>query len=280
MVSGILKESYELLRAYYGENPPEIKSLVRGHGFIGAQLTDMSAGMALVERDWPHEFPVFLEKDDHDLPDVYALAKKGFEGQGMEVCYGIAILNALTTGMLKNSDKYEILEDAEVVELWKNRFKPDDVIGMVGNMAPLIEILKPLCSKVVLLDKHAFDSERLAVPSGVEVIPSADGLIEVDVLIATGSSLIYHSTEELIDKTPNARLKAVIGPSATLPAEPFWNRDVQFVGGSMIDERFVQTLVMEDMRMSEREFFEKQKTTILPFGKDTGIRKIGLMKPE
>ena len=46
---------------------------------------------------------------------MYALAKLAYEGQGMEVCYGLAVMSALTTSMLKNSNKYEIIEDAEQV---------------------------------------------------------------------------------------------------------------------------------------------------------------------
>ncbi len=278
MVSEILQESYEILTSFYGDNPPKLKSIVRGYGFIGAQLTNMSAGIAFVDRDWTHEFPIFFKKTDKDLPDVYALAKRGYEGQGMEVCYGIAVMNALTTGMLKNSDKYEIVEDAEVIELWKDHFKPEDVVGVVGNMYSLFAKLNPLCSRMILLDMHAREPGKYPVPNGVELVDSADDLAEVDVLIATGSSLIYHSTEELIEKTPRARLKALIGPSVTLPPEPFWNRGVQFVGGSIVDGRFIQALVAENMMDDWATFKKKRKHLALAFGKDTGIRKIGLMK--
>jgi len=275
MVSEILRDSYEILTSFYGDNPPKLKSIVRGYGFIGVQLTDMNSGIAFAERDWPHEFPIFLEKADKDLPDVYALAKKAYDGQGMEICYGLAVMSALTTGMLKNSDKYEIIEDAEIIDLWKDHFQPEDVVAMVGAM-PLFSRLKPHCSRIILLDMHA---ERYPVPEEVELVDSADELAEADVLIATGSSLVYHSTEEFIDKTPKARLKAVIGPSVTLPPEPFWDRGVQFVGGAMVeDERFIQALVAENMMDDWETFQLKRKKLKVGFGKDTGFRKIGFLK--
>ncbi len=271
MVSEILKECYEILTQYYGDNPPEVKSIVRGFSFIGVQLTDMSAGIAYGERDWAHEFPIFLKKTDEDLPDVYALAKKAYDGQGMEICYGLAVMSALTTGMLK-SNKYEIIEDAEVIELWKDYFQPEDVVAMVGAM-PLFSRLKPYCSRIILLDKH---SDRYSVPDDVELINSAENLADADVLIVTGSSLVYHSTEELIEKAPNARLKAIIGPSVTLPPEPFWDRGVQFVGGSIVDERFIQALVIENMMDDWEIFMKKRKCLKVSFGK--GIQKIGFLK--
>lgn len=275
MVSEILRDAYEILTDFYGDNPPKLKSIVRGYGFIGVQLTDMNSGIAFAERDWPHVFPIFLKKTDKDLPNVYAVAKRAYEGHGMEICYGLAVMSALTTGMLKNSDKYEIIEDAEIIDLWKDYFQPDDVIAMVGAM-PLFSRLKPLCSRIILLDKHA---DRYAVPEDIELVDSAERLSEADVLIATGSSLVYHSTEELIEKTPKARLKAVIGPSVTLPPEPFWDRGVQFVGGAIVDdERFIQALVAENMMDDWETFLKKRNKLKVGFGKDTGFRKIGFLK--
>jgi uncharacterized protein (DUF4213/DUF364 family) len=271
MVSEILQESYDILTNYYGDNPPKLKSIVRGFSFIGVQLTDMSAGIAYGERDWEHEFPIFLKKTEEELPDVYALAKKACDGHGMEICYGLAVMSALTTGMLK-SNKYEIIEDAEVIDLWKNYFQPEDIVAMVGAM-PLFSHLKPYCSRIILLDKHA---DRYSVPEDVELADSTDDLAEADVLIVTGSSLVYHSTEELIEKTPKARLKAIIGPSVTLPPEPFWDRGVQFVGGSIVDERFIQALVIENMMDDWATFMKKRKCLKVGFGK--GIQKIGFLK--
>jgi len=122
-------------------------------------------------------------------------------------------------------------------------------------------------------------ADRYPVPEDVELVDSVEGLTEADILIATGSSLIYHSTEELIEKTPKARLKAVIGPSVTLPPEPFWKRGVQFVGGAMIeDERFIQALVAENMMDNWETFLKKRKKLKVGFGKDTGFRKIGFLK--
>ncbi|MFX1521586.1 MAG: Rossmann-like domain-containing protein [Promethearchaeota archaeon] len=276
MVSEILRDSYEILTNFYGDNPPGIKSLIRGFSFIGVQLTDMNSGIAFAERDWPHEMPLFLEKTDKDLPNVYALAKKAYEGQGMEICYGLAVMSALTTGMLKKSDKYELIEDAEIIELWKDHFQPEDVVAMVGAM-PLFSRLKPYCSRIILLDMHA---DRYSVPEDVELADSAEDLAEADVLIATGSSLVYHSTEELLEKTPKARLKAVVGPSVTLPPEPFWDRGVQFVGGAMVeDERFIQALVAENVMDDWETFLKKRKKLKVGFGKGTGFRKIGFLKP-
>ncbi len=192
----------------------------------------------------------------------------------MEVCYGLAVMSALTTSMLKNSDKYEIIENAEIIDIWKDKFLPEeDVVAMVGAM-PLFSRLKPFCSRILLLDMHA---DRYPVPEDVELVDSAEDLSEADVLIATGSSLIYHSTEELIEKTPKARLKAVIGPSVTLPPEPFWKRGVQFVGGAMInDERFIQALIAENMMDDWETFMKKRKCLKVGFGK--GIQKIGFLK--
>jgi uncharacterized protein (DUF4213/DUF364 family) len=235
----------------------------------------MTSGIASAERDWPHEFPIFFNKNEKDLPSVYALAKLAYEGKGMEVCYGLAVMSALTTSMLKNSDKYEIIENAEIIDIWKDKFLPEeDIVAMVGAM-PLFSRLRPFCSRILLLDMHA---DRYPVPEYVELVDSADDLREADILIATGSSLIYHSTEKLIEKTPKARLKAVIGPSVSLPPEPFWKRGVQFVGGAMInDEKFIQALVAENMMDSWETFMEKRKCLKVSFGK--GIQKIGFLKP-
>ncbi len=278
MVSEILKEAYEILKEYHGSNPPEIKSIVRGQKFVGVQLSNMSIGLSLIEHEWKYDFPLFLKRSEESLPQTYELAKTAFEGTEISVCYGIACLNALTMDLYFNSGKYNLLMDMDVTDLWKDKIKPDDIIGMVGYMYPLADFFLPLCSEIILLDKHAMDEGKDPLPKKMTYIESSTGLKDVDILIATGSSLIYHSTEELIESTPNARLKAIIGPSVCLPPEPFWKRGVTYIGGSYVEVSYYQMLVKEDLRANWRAVAKTKADRAIKFGKKEGIRKLGLLK--
>lgn len=87
---------------------------------MGVQLSYMKMGLSLIEHDWKHIYPLFIEISKYNLPPVYELARLACEGEGTLICYGLAALNALTIDLYFNSGKYQILEDMDVIELWKD----------------------------------------------------------------------------------------------------------------------------------------------------------------
>ena len=279
MVSEILNESFEIIKEYFRENPPEIKSLIRGNKFVAVQLADMSIGLSFIEREWPKNFPLIFQGNSiEENHEAYILSKLACVGSNMEISYGIAALNALTSSIFLHSDKYEYLENVELLEFWKDHFKPETKVGMVGNMYPLVNVLIERGCKVMILDKHALDKNKNPLPKEVKLITTPTDLNEVEILIITGSSLVYHSTEELINNSKSAYLKAIIGPTVTLPPEPFWKRGVQYIGGAIVDTKILQIMLTEEVYDTNSSLVQKSKKLALKFDKDAGLKKIGLMK--
>ncbi len=279
MVSEILNESFDIIKEYFGENPPEIKSIIRGNKFVAVQLSDMSIGLSFIEREWPQIFPLTCQdnriKENHE---AYILSKLAYIGGNMEISYGIATLNALSSSMFLHSNRYEYLENVELLEFWKEKLSYGTKVGMVGNMYPLVDVLLERGCEVIILDKHALDPNKKPLPKEVKLISNSTNLKEVEILIITGSSLVYHSTEKLIKNSKNASLKAIIGPTVTLPPEPFWKRGVQYIGGAIVDTKFLQMMLTEEVRNINSPSVQKSKKITLQFGKNSGLKKIGLVK--
>ena len=279
MVSEILNESFKIIKQYFGKEPPKIKSIIRGNKFVAVQLVDMSIGLSFIEREWPHNFPLtFRDNRVEENHETYILAKLACVGLNMEISYGIAILNALTSSIFLHSDRYEYLENVELLEFWKENLYPGKKVGMVGNMYPLVDVLLERGCEVTILDKHALDSNKKPLPKEVQLISNSSNLEEVEILIMTGSSLVYHSTEELIKNSRNASLRAIIGPTVTLPPEPFWKRGVQYIGGAIVDTKFLKIMLTEEVNNFNNLLDQKRKKIALKFGKDSGLKKIGLIK--
>ncbi len=278
MVSEILNECFVIIKEYFGNDPPKIKSIIMGSKFVAVQLSDMSIGLSFIENEWPFHFPLlYKKKKNKESNQVYMLAKMAYVGNEMEISYGIATLNALTSSIFINSDRYNYIENIELLELWTKYLNPGTKVGMVGNMYPLVNILIEKGCDIMILDKHAMDYNKNCLPKEVKLVYNPTNLNDVEILIITGSSLIYHSTEDLINNSQNAFLKAIIGPTVTLPPEPFWKRGINFIGGAIVTIKFLQTMLTEGACENNSPNAQKTKKIALNFGKDTGLKKIGLI---
>lgn len=146
-----------------------------------------------------------------------------------EAVLGVATINALSHYLIERKRvSYEIWEDSNVLEAVKLQKK--DVAVMVGFIKPLMKDIEKKVSKLFILDR---DSSRW----GPNCLPdsAADVLLpKANVVIITGSAIINHTIDHLLNLSRKARQIAIAGPTASMLPDPFFKRGVTAMGGIKI----------------------------------------------
>lgn len=157
-----------------------------------------------------------------------------YRPQDLRRALAIATLNALTETLwlrdgppagveLREGDAFEALSIA-----------PGQMVALVGAFPPYMRELRRRQQpfKVLELDPTTLKPEELPyyVPGerAAEVIPRAD------VFITTGTALLNGTLDGLLQLLRPSTEAAVIGPTATLRAEPYARRGVTVVGGTRV----------------------------------------------
>jgi hypothetical protein len=118
---------------------------------------------------------------------------------------------------------------------------PDDAVGMIGYFGPLVE---PIKKNARIL--HVF--ERKPIPE-LGVLPDSavpNLLPQCQLVVISGTSLLNHTIDGLLDHCRNAREIAILGPSTPFLAGPFKKRGVTILSGvQVVDGQQVLRVVSE-----------------------------------
>ena len=106
------------------------------------------------------------------------------------------------------------------------RIGPRDWLGMVGNMAPVLERLRPYFDRCVVFDDGRPGEEGIA-----ETSLEQDLLPKCDVVILTATSLLNGTFDNLVAISKEAREVCLMGPSTPLIPELFRERGVTLLSG-------------------------------------------------
>ena len=137
----------------------------------------------------------------------------------VEASIGLAALNALFQwegpAEASNDDLVRLL-----------RISPQDRVGMVGDMAPVLERIRPYADRCVVFDDGRPEEEGIT-----EASLEQDLLPKCDVVILTATSLLNGTFDGLVVLSGRAREICVMGPSTPLTPEVFRERGVTLLCG-------------------------------------------------
>lgn len=137
----------------------------------------------------------------------------------VEASVGLAALNALAQREWPAGASSE-----DVLELL--RIGPKDRVGMVGDMAPVLERIRPIADRCVV-----FDDGRPGEEGITETSLQQELLPKCDVVILTATSLLNGTFDGLVALSKQAREICVMGPSTPLIPEVFGERGVTLLSG-------------------------------------------------
>jgi hypothetical protein len=155
----------------------------------------------------------------------------------VERAVGVAALNALSQ-FLMDFQSYERRVGADVLDVIQLSKK--EIVGIVGNMKPLVERVRRKVRKVYVFERN----QRLrgdALPDTFveEFLPGTD------VVLISGSALVNGTLDRLLELSKNARVTAVVGPTASSLPEPFFEKGVQVLAGVRARGEQVMSAVAE-----------------------------------
>lgn len=137
----------------------------------------------------------------------------------VEASIGLATINALAQweGPAEGSND-------DLVQLL--HIGPRDWLGLVGDMAPVLERLRPYVDRCVV-----FDDGRPGEEGITETNLEQDLLPKCDVVILTATSLLNGTFDGLVALSGQAREICLMGPSTPLIPELFRERGVTLLSG-------------------------------------------------
>ena len=114
--------------------------------------------------------------------------------------------------------------------------QPGERVVLVGAFPPYLRALRQRQQPfhVLEMDPSALKPEEL--PFYVPAERAGDVVPHADVLVTTGTTLLNDTLDGLLRQLHPGARAAVIGPTATLLAEPYRSRGVTVVGGTRVRE--------------------------------------------
>jgi len=161
----------------------------------------------------------------------YLAGSSAFELAGLALSWdmrsrvvGVATLNALSQLSLGSYADRISTRLGDIVDHLAVR--DDDVVAVVGNMAPTVERLRAKAKEVYVLERNLDlrDDETLPDTAAEEVIP------ESDVVLITGTSIVNGTVDRLLELSKNAREVALVGATAGLPPTVLFRHGATAVG--------------------------------------------------
>lgn len=237
---GILKETIERVKAILGEDFQNItvERAVVGVFFTGVKLSNGDGGICFTPiKEIPEAVccpsSAKIMPTSGKLkgrPAAYFLDGLWAESP-MRRALGIAVLNALssTCWKIKPPSGYEIKMDCDPVDEIDISDKANAVV--VGALVPYLRTFMQQGNPLTILEldpRTLKDDER---PYWASPEESAERIAQADILIITGTTLINNTLEGLLkDVKPGAEV-IVVGPTASMVPDAFFERGVTSIGG-------------------------------------------------
>jgi len=163
-----------------------------------------------------------------------AVANEAFSDHGIRRGVGIATINALADLAARRRPHPEAELRRGVDAFDANVFRPDDLTVVVGAFVPFLRELKKRRQKFLVLEKDPATLKSEEMPFFRPADMAAEVIPQADVLLITGSTLLYHSMEDLMAMArPDARV-TLVGPTVGVLPDAFLARGADILGGVQI----------------------------------------------
>lgn len=149
---------------------------------------------------------------------------------------GIAVVNALADLCWRRAPHpdLDLREDADAFDV--TPIAAGDRVVMVGAFRSALPGIKARAGRLLVLEKDPtmLRGDDAALFRPAEAAPASLG--EADVVLITGSALVYHSLEALLVLVrPGARV-TIVGPTVGLLADAFLRRGATILGGMQVTD--------------------------------------------
>jgi hypothetical protein len=193
-----------------------------GLGYTAVLLEDRRAGVAYTFREEAKGgcsvFHALRPISGRPVSDLLQLLEST---DPIEAAVGLACANALGDPRDERYLEGDMLDHLDL--------RPDDAVGMVGHFKPLVDALNERTRSLTVF-------ERIREPQGyLRPVPEvAETLPNCQVALITGTSIINHTIDSLLDAAKHCREVVVLGASTPLLPEAFAGRNVSMLSGVIV----------------------------------------------
>lgn len=243
--SSILKETYDSIRQLLGKNLDDLslERVVLGLFFTGVKLSNGTGGVSFTPIKMIPE-AVCCPSSAHAMPDSGKLQGKSvtnvledlFSQNSLKKTIAIATLNALSetcriAGFYKDYDFVIKADPLDFFSIAENSYTL-----VVGALLPYIKMLKKhnLSYGILELDPRTLKAEEM--PYYIPPEKATKELPKADYLLITGTTLINDSLEGILEQRKKTSRVVVVGPTASLYPNAFFNRGVEYLGGITVTD--------------------------------------------
>ncbi|MDI6902603.1 MAG: DUF364 domain-containing protein [Methanocellales archaeon] len=212
----ILEDLLELLQKHAPDSVIE-QYCIGGH-YTGVKL-EKEMGVAYT----PSDILLSFELDNITGADAMRTARLALSDRILERTIGIATINALSWGIIPK--RYQVC----VGDPLKRIVIRDKIVVMVGYFPPVAEQLSSIAKDLRIIERKEMEGTH---PSE----DAEDVMSDADVIIITGSALIYGGMEVYLQYGMNADEVIVLGPTASMLPDPFFERGATIVAGIQITD--------------------------------------------
>jgi uncharacterized protein (DUF4213/DUF364 family) len=110
---------------------------------------------------------------------------------------------------------------------------PGDHVGMVGYFPPLVESIRALALPLTVVE---LDQRLWCRTGNFEVTEDAGKLRRCNKILCTGTVLVNHTADEVLQHCTNADTVLIAGPTVGCLPDPLFARGVTLVGGCTVTE--------------------------------------------
>jgi uncharacterized protein (DUF4213/DUF364 family) len=241
----ILRETVEKIRGELGSaiESLTVERVVIGLFFTGVELSNGAGGLCFTPvKSIPES--VCCPTSVRAMPDSGKLrgrpalpfVEEMLNGSPLHKALGIAAINALSMTCWKQRQPaaYEIKTGLDAMD--EVAIREEDYVIVVGAFVPVLKLLKRRAKPFGILELNP----SILYPEELPFLISPeqrDGRIgQADLIIATGTTLINDTLEELLQHRKSCARVVVMGPTASCLPEAFFRRGVNVVGGVRVTD--------------------------------------------
>jgi len=212
--------------------------------FGAIRLTDGSIGVVYLGLS-PEikELGANIDKSEFINKNPIDLAQKFGSSNDFEKTLGLGAINAISQYIFRHSNfPFDITTDS----LGLLNITQGDCPGIVGFFRPLINHLKKLGIKVIIIEKK---EHLVKKTENWEVTLNPSRLTECNKILITSTTVLNESIDEILKFCSHAEKISMIGPTAGFLPDPLFKRGLDIVGGSFISN---SNLFMDLIQKQER----------------------------
>jgi len=242
-MSSVLGETLEIIKKRHPIPLHQVwvDDLVIGVFFTGVKLSTGHAGVAFTPISeipeavcCPTTAARMPQAGKLERGPVSEILPYSLDANVLKSAIGVATVNALSQGILESPGEtdYQVVKDLDGFDLLEIQAK--ETVSLIGAFGPYIRRLKMMGNPFFIIEKNPqtlrADEMKYFRPESQMV----STLERSDVLIMTGTAIVNHTIDSILQSINRGKRTAIIGPTASMVPDAFFERGVQVMAGIRI----------------------------------------------